>query len=275
VPITTVVYDLLPLTLPPGNFVDGVKELFEGWLRRAIVASDNLVCISRTVADELIAYIIRYGLGRKGLKVGYWRLGTNVPVTSKCPTDSPVRRVPGPYALMVGTIEPRKNHALALDAFEQLWQQDSDLLLVVAGKAGWLVDELLKRFRSHTFCNKKLFFFERISDGEMEFLYRNAAALLFPSKGEGFGLPLVEAAQYGTPIICSDIPVFHEIAGTHATYVPIENAACLAHAIAAWQIQIAAGTAPQSANIPRITWDQSAESLFDVLRQSVWYWHHP
>jgi glycosyltransferase involved in cell wall biosynthesis len=135
---------------------------------------------------------------------------------------------------MVGTIEPRKNHALAHDAFERLWQQDSDLLLVIAGKPGRMVDELLKRLRSHTLRNKKLFFFEGVSDSEIAHLFRNAAALLFPSKGEGFGLPLIEAAQYGTPIICSDIPVFREVAGAHVTYVGVDHAAGLAEEIGAW-----------------------------------------
>jgi glycosyltransferase involved in cell wall biosynthesis len=272
VPITTAVFDLLPVTLPPGNIVPGGKEWFETWLRTTIEASDGIVCISKAVADDLIAYITQHNLVRSGLKIGYWHLGANIGATSECAMDSPVRRVPKPYALMVGTIEPRKNHALALDAFERLWQQGSDLSLVIAGRPGWMVEALLDRLRHHELRNKKFFFFEGVADKEMAYLYSNAAALLFVSKGEGFGLPLVEASQYGTPIVCSDIPTFREIAGQHATYVQIKDAAQLAAEIADWWRRMAAGEVLSSGDMPRLSWEQSAEALMDVVLEHQWYW---
>jgi glycosyltransferase involved in cell wall biosynthesis len=272
VPVTTAIYDLLPMTLPPGNIVTGGKEWFEAWLRAAIEASDNLVCISRAMADEVIAYITDHGLGRKGLRVGYWHLGADMPITAECATGSPVHGIPKPYALMVGTIEPRKNHVLALDAFEQLWKEGSDLSLVIAGKPGWMVDKIIERLRQHELGNKRLFFFKRVSDAEVAHLYRNAAALLFPSKGEGFGLPLVEAAHYGTPIICSDIPVFREIAGDHATFVQISDARQLATNITDWQRRMSAGETLGSDNMPRQNWRQSAEALIDIVMGQKWYW---
>lgn len=274
VPITTAVYDLLPLTLPPGNIVEGGKEWFENWLRNAIAASDGLVCISKAVADEVVAYVMRHGLAREGLKVGYWHLGSTFSAdAAACPPDSPVRnRQLAPYCLMVGTIEPRKSHALVLDAFEQLWEQGVELSLVIAGKPGWMVDALLERIRAHELLNEKLYLFERTSDAEIGYLYQNAAALLFLSKGEGFGLPLVEAAHYGTPIICSDLPVFHEIAGDHATYVKIEDAAFLARDIGGWWDRFKAGAKLSSADMPRLSWEQSAEALIDVVIGQNWYW---
>ncbi|QCO19936.1 glycosyltransferase (plasmid) [Azospirillum brasilense] len=273
VPVVTAVYDLLPITLPPGNIVDGGKEWFEGWVRSAIKQSDGLVCISKAVADDLIAYMAKHGLGREGLKVGYWHLGSTFPAQADAPANSAARNgAMTPYALMVGTIEPRKSHALALDAFERLWAQGSDLSLVIAGRAGWMVDDLMSRMRRHKMLNRKLFLFEGADDTEIAHLYRNAAALLFLSKGEGFGLPLVEAAHYGTPIVCSDLPVFHEIAGDHATYVEITDPDRLAQEIAAWRDRFAAGTVPGSAGMTRLTWKESADSLIDILVKNAWYW---
>ncbi|TWA50698.1 glycosyltransferase involved in cell wall biosynthesis, partial [Azospirillum brasilense] len=273
VPVVTAVYDLLPITLPPGNIVDGGKEWFEGWVRSAIKQSDGLVCISKAVADDLIAYMAKHGLGREGLKVGYWHLGSTFPAQADAPANSAARNgAMTPYALMVGTIEPRKSHALALDAFERLWAQGADLSLVIAGRAGWMVDDLMDRMRRHKMLNRKLFLFEGADDTEIAHLYRNAAALLFLSKGEGFGLPLVEAAHYGTPIICSDLPVFHEIAGDHATYVEIADPDRLAREIAVWRDRFAAGTVPGSAGMTRLTWKESADSLIDILVKNTWYW---
>ena len=274
-PITTAIYDLLPITLPPGNIVDGGKEWFEGWIRRAIAASDALVCISRSVADDTIRFINQQGLGRPGLKIGWWHLGSDLRPMAEPASRSPVRR-DGllPYALMVGTIEPRKNHQLALDAFERLWADGSDLKLVIVGKPGWLVDELLKRLRSHHQLNQKLFIFEQMSDPEIFYLYRHAAALLFLSKGEGFGLPLVEAAHHGTPIVCSDISSTREIAGEHATYVGTDDAAVLARDLnAVWQ-RLQLGTAPQSSSMPRLSWEESTNALMHVVIGQNWYWRY-
>ncbi|MEX2206626.1 MAG: glycosyltransferase [Myxococcota bacterium] len=275
VPVTTAVFDLLPLTLPPGDFVTGGRDWFEGWLRNAIEVSDSLVCISKAVADELIAYVTRNGIGHERLKVGYWHLGANLPVPMACATDSPIRGMPAPYALMVGTIEPRKNHALALAAFELLWEQGSDLSLVVAGKPGWMVEDLVERLRHHELRNDKLFFLEDVSDLQMAHLYRGAATLLFVSKGEGFGLPLVEAAQFGTPIVCSDVPAFREVAGACATYVGIDDARRLAREVGAWRTALAEGGVPQSGGMPTRTWDQCTEALLDVVLENDWYWRSP
>ena len=272
VPVTTAVFDLLPLTLPPGDVVTGGRDWFEGWLRNAIEVSDSLVCISKTVADELIAYVTRNGIGHERLKVGYWHLGANLPVPTACAMDSLIRSIPVPYALMVGTIEPRKNHALALDAFELLWEQGSDLSLVVAGKPGWMVEDLVERLRRHKLRNDKLFFLDDVWDLEMADLYRGAATLLFLSKGEGFGLPLVEAAHFGTPIVCSDLPAFREVAGACATYVGIDDARRLAREVGAWRTALQEGSVPESKGMPTLTWEQSTEALLDVVLGNRWYW---
>jgi glycosyltransferase involved in cell wall biosynthesis len=274
VPIVTAVYDLLPITLPPGNFVEGGAQWFEGWLRRAISASDGLVCISKSVADDLVAYIKEHQLERPGMKVGWWHLGSTLPVTSDPPGASAVRNVATPYALMVGTIEPRKNHQLALDAFERMWSEGVDLNLVIAGKSGWLVDGLLPRLRSHALRNKRLFFFEQTTDTDISHLYRNAAMLLFLSKGEGFGLPLVEAAHHGTSIVCSDIPSFREVAGEHAAYVGIGSSQLLAEELSAAWNRLKSGTAPDTSNMPRLSWDESASALLTVVLDDNWYWKH-
>jgi glycosyltransferase involved in cell wall biosynthesis len=177
-----------------------------------------------------------------------------------------------PYCLMVGTIEPRKNYPLALDVFELLWSKGFPLNLVIVGKPGWLVDSLLIRLREHKQLNKRLFFFDHCSDEDVARLYSNAAVLLFISKDEGFGLPLVEAAKYGIPIICSDIPIFREIAAEHATYVAIEDPEQLAREIGEWWQRSATGDVPQSSGMPRLSWEESAQALFNVVVGQNWYW---
>jgi glycosyltransferase involved in cell wall biosynthesis len=106
-------------------------------------------------------------------------------------------------------------------------------------------------------------------------LYQGAAGLLFLSKGEGFGLPLVEAASYGVPIVCSDIPAFREVAGPFATYVRLEDPASLALEIENWLRRRAAGQLPDTKAMPRLTWRESAEKLLEVVVDGRWMWTAP
>ena len=97
--------------------------------------------------------------------------------------------------------------------------------------------------------------------------------LLFLSKGEGFGLPLVEAANHGIPILCSDLPVFKEIAGEYATYLAIENKEALVEQIKNWWKNHNEGKLPDTGYMPRLSWKQSAETLLDLmLKPTSWYW---
>jgi glycosyltransferase involved in cell wall biosynthesis len=272
VPITTAIYDLLPITLPPTDVVSGGKIWFEGWVRSAIAASDNLLCISRTIADELIAYMTQHDLGAPGLQVGYWHLGSLPPLSPDQANSDSTLDAALPYALMVGTIEPRKNHELALNTFERLWQKGSKLSLAIAGRKGWLLEEFMNRLRNHPALGTTLFLFEDFDDTQIAELYRKASVFLFLSKGEGFGLPLVESASYGTPIICSDIAVFREIADGHATFVKTEDPNALAQDIEQWLAASAAKTSPCSTGMKRLTWEQSTEALIEVVVKNNWYW---
>lgn len=266
VPIYTAIYDLLPITLPPGNIVDGGKEWFSGWVRDAAQSSNGLVCISQTVANEVKNYIETFDEIKTSPQIGYWHLGANfddIEVGSPSPlaTELATRS----YLLMVGTIEPRKNHALALAVMEKLWEQGYELELCITGKKGWMVDELMERLHTHPLLGKRLFLFESPSDADLRALYANASGLLFLSKGEGFGLPLIEAAHYGTSIVCSDIPVFREISGEFATYVDINDINVLERGLKLWWSKKQTGELPDTRLMPRLTWKQSAEQLWQVI----------
>ena len=271
VPIYTAVYDLLPITLPEGNIVPGGREWFEGWFRDAIAASDGLVCISRSVAEAVNSYIESHKELTNRPKVGYWHLGANFGNVGGAVNPSPsIQEISAhPYLLMVGTIEPRKSHALALSAMEKLWDDNHDLRLCIVGKEGWMVEELMQRLRHHSRLGEKLFLIERASDDDIDYLYAKAAGLLFLSKGEGFGLPLVEAAHHGIPIICSDIQVFREIAGDFGTYVSWD-VNLMATELHKWWQDKQSGLLPNTRQMPRLSWKESGAMLMDVVINENW-----
>jgi glycosyltransferase involved in cell wall biosynthesis len=213
----------------------------------------------------------QHNLYEKGPRVSYWHLGSDFANMCIAVEKKPdFTRVHHPYLLMVGTIEPRKSYELALNMMEILWEQGHELNLCIAGKEGWLVDKLMIRLRSHPLLNRKLFLFETITDSELAELYAHAAGLLFLSKGEGFGLPLVEAAAYGIDVICSDIPVFREIAGEYVSYVDLSNVNLLADQLVKWWQRLKAKDLPNPRKIPQLTWEESADSLLNVILDQLW-----
>ncbi len=265
--VHTVVYDMLPIQFPQ-FMVPGGPQWFRGWLERAVDASDALVCISRAVADALSDFVRERADGAKTEKrIGYWRLGADFAAADRAGTASDRVRLAtrGRTLLMVGTIDPRKNHRLVLDAVERLWERGADISLCIAGKPGWMVDELMQRIANHPERGRRLHYVERPTDEELVACYRNCVGLVFPSAGEGFGLPMIEAAQFGKPILASDIPVFREVGGNHVAYVALGTPDALAESLENWLTDIAEGRAPDSSTMPCLTWEQSAEELLGVV----------
>jgi glycosyltransferase involved in cell wall biosynthesis len=130
------------------------------------------------------------------------------------------------------------------------------------------MEDLAARVAQHPERDKHLAWLQSISDEMLEQLYQNANALLAASEGEGFGLPLIEAAQHGIPIIVRDIPVFREVAGDHAYYFS-GGALGLAAALQDW---LSLGdNVPSSKNLPWLTWRQSTQEFLDVILGGKWY----
>jgi hypothetical protein len=171
---------------------------------------------------------------------------------------------------MVSTIEPRKGYAQALAAFELLWAQGRDLNLVIVGKQGWLMEEFAARLRAHPEAGRRLHWFDGIDDGGLRALYAGSAALITASEAEGFGLPIVEAARHGLPVIARDLPVFTEVAGAHAFYFGGYSPDALAAAIEEWLALSARGLAPPSAGMPSLDWEQSARELLGLVLGNGW-----
>ena len=164
-----------------------------------------------------------------------------------------------------GTIEPRKEQQQVLDAFELLWKQGMNANLVIVGKQGWMVDSLVGQIRNHSELNKRFFWLEGVSDDYLDKVYSASTCLIAASAGEGFGLPLIEAAQHNLPIIARDILVFREVAGNHAFYFSGQTPIQLANAIKEWLALNALGSAPKSSDMQWLTWAESAGQLKHVI----------
>ncbi len=265
-----IVYDLLPI-LFPHFFQEATRMMHERWLE-TISHFDGAVCISRAVADELHAWIKNFGTKReRRLGLSWFHLGANVEntvPTTGMPnganqTLNAIKELPS--FLAVGTVEPRKGYTQILAAFEQLWSEGVDANLIIVGNQGWKMEALAEKLSAHRERGKHLFWLEGISDEYLEKIYAASTCLIAASEGEGFGLPLIEAAHHRLPIIARDIPVFREVAGDHAFYFKGLEPQALRDAVRQWLELDKQGKAPQSDNMPRQTWKQSAEQLLKIV----------
>lgn len=262
------VYDLLPL-LHPQWFNPRTQRHFARWLRAIALLADGAVCISRSVQQELEAHLTEhFHLPAHSLSLHHIHLGADLHASAPsqglpdgfdCWLSALRRR---PSVLMVGTLEPRKAHAQVLSAFEHLWSRGEDVNLVIAGKPGWKVDGLLSRIRRHPELGRRLHWLEQVSDEALDLLYRHATGALMASQAEGFGLPLVEAARHGKPVLARDIPVFREVGTDAAHYFSGDDSSTLAVALSRWLSDI---TRPGPATFPSIPWQTWADSARQLL----------
>ncbi len=268
--VVSCIFDLIPELYPHACHEVTVPR-YRAWLRKALLESDAFLAISRTVAEELADYVAASGLPhRPGLKIGWFHCGADLAAAA---TDAPRAEIAAavaggaPVFLMVGTIEPRKGHRVALDAFDALWSEGRDVRLVVVGRRGWFEEAIVARMQAHLEFGKRLFWFEDADDGELSFLYDRSACLILPSYAEGFGLPIVEAALRGRPVICSDIPVFREVGRDGAAYFRVNDPAALAAAVC----DVAAGARrADPSKALNVSWSDSARRIAAVLAREDW-----
>lgn len=273
VSIHFVIHDILPLTKPQYfNFKDrwfddeDFISQFTCWLKAACELSESLLCVSTATMQDVISWISENeDVRMPSLKT--FRLGTgHIPEPTE-KFDSLVNIFDGfPVFIMVGTIEPRKSHALALEAFNLLWRQGHQLKLVMVGKAGWASEGLVSLIKQHPSFGTSLHFLENLPDSGLAYVYREADALLSLSEAEGFGMPNVEAAAVELPIIARDIPIFREVCGKGAYYLKRDiSDAELAQEILVWLERRKTGAIPTSDLVELPSWDQSAKSLLDAF----------
>ncbi len=268
--IVSCIYDLIP-QLYKGASVGDVPDVHFAWLESALLESDGIIAISKTVAEELCAFVTERKLPhRAGLKIGWFHCGSDIAPKGAGNASAGMRAAfasGAPTFLLVGTLEPRKGHAIALAAFDALWRSGVDARLVFVGRRGWHVDAVIDDIAGHPEFGRRLFWFDSAGDADLAYAYDHCAAALAPSYAEGFGLPVAEAAWRGKPALCSDIPVFREIGGEGALYFRVNDADALAALV---QDFLAGRAIADPARVVRPTWREAGLRIVDVVVREQW-----
>jgi glycosyltransferase involved in cell wall biosynthesis len=262
--------DVIP-ELYPAACHERTVELYQPWLRSILLNADGVLSISRAARDDLVSVVAERGLPhRPRLPVDWFHIASRFAPQPDAPAREKIMRPfdGGAHVyLCVGTFEPRKGQRVAVEAFEQLWAQGSSARLVFVGRRGWFDYALCARILNHPEFGRRLFWFDDVKDGELSFLYAHMSALVYPSFAEGFGLPIIEAARFGKPVICSDLPVFREVGGEGALYFRLNDPAALADAVRHWQ---AGASQAYPEKVLSATWADAAQRIIDAVRNDRW-----
>lgn len=220
--IIFVIYDLIPIRFP--QFCDKRhNDEFSNFFRNSLDFADMYVGISKTVMQDIVNFALESKHVRaESIKYDYFYLGSDF---SKSIADSNVRKEMKdffqdamPVFLTVSTIEPRKNHSMILQAFDDLWNKGVDVKLCFIGKVGWKIEEFINIIKAHKMLGTKFMVFYDANDSELSYAYAHARSLIFASFAEGFGLPIIESMHYGLPVLASSLPIHQEIGGNNIEY---------------------------------------------------------
>jgi len=210
---TTIVHDLVFKRFPEtvNQKILRTQELRLNHVKRE---EKIIFCDSLTTKNDLIRY---YQIKSERIIVNYPGVNLIKPTENQINQTLKKYKINKPFLLSVGKIEPRKNLSQLIDAFKKL--NNHSLTLAIVGIQGWdtSVNQLIDT------KEKNIKFLGFVNDQELYSLYSACVAFVFPSLWEGFGYPLVEAMNLNTPIICSDILPFREIAQNAALYFDVSN----------------------------------------------------
>jgi len=264
-----IVHDLIPIQYPQTVPVE-MHDTFCRWWDTARSIVDFFVCVSNSVAQD-VAVVERLHPGSRRVspdRVAFFRLGAQLdglkfsgPVRESLQAVFESAGSRQTY-LMVGWVCERKNQKLAVDAFDSLWAGNADVRLVVAGKYWWDRNSMAARLRHHPQFGRRLFWFEDLSDDEIDYCYRRTAGLITTSYAEGFNLPIVEALSRGCPVLASDVPVHREVGSPYAAFFASGDATALARLIAEHQ---RSGSLPGARSPAGFRWPGWSESCREML----------
>lgn len=229
--------------------------------------ADAIIAVSEATKKDIekyygrkdSVYVVHHGIDHNRFKVfseqeksdGLLRLQAAYPALQR------------PYILYVGQIQPRKNIASLVAAFEQLGRQD--IQLVIAGGHGWHQDDILSRIASSS-RKESIIVPGAVPDDVLPALYANAQAFILPSLQEGFGIPLIEAAACGTPLVTSNRSSMKEIAEEAAVLINPEDASSIVQGIAEALTNKTSLSEKSIQLAKRFSWDTAAKETLRVIQ---------
>ena len=197
---TFVIYDMIPSLVPQYSTLD--PAVFDANVRSVVEEASRLLTISECSASDIRSFCEREEIECQPISVLHLASAVTLTEPRRPSSRQPLEN----FVLCVGTIEPRKNHQLLLDVWEEFDHEKIDdvPLLVIAGSSGWLNELTMRRLLTTPELRDKVVFVDSPTDPELHWLYRNCLFTVFPSHYEGWGLPVTESLDAGKICLASD-----------------------------------------------------------------------
>jgi alpha-1,2-rhamnosyltransferase len=266
--VCPLVHDILPITHPE-HYESPWREQFKRWVFEVLSHSDHIYYVS-DATRKMVEAVNAEEFNRKlpsGTVLHHGSDFTGGRKSPQQPNLPAVRSViaGAPYFLMVGSLEPKKNHLKVLEEFDSLWARNVQVQLVIVGRPGWKDEHIRRTLSSHPCLHTSLIWLEGVGDEDLSLLYQNATAVIQASEAEGFGLPIIEAFALGAPVLANDIPVFREVAQSHATFFDMHSEGDLAQKVE----QCLQGGLSLAEDFSWPTWNERARFLYrDLLARA-------
>jgi len=232
------------------------------WTKHSLDISHHIMAVSNFTKNELNRI---YQIPKDKISVIPNGINTNIKVNKKTlPKTLKKFKIQKPYFLYLGTLKPNKNIPLILRSFKDFQQKDNSHQLVIAGKKGWLFDEIFQTVKDLK-LQKDVIFTDYISEEEKWQLYSKATASLLPSLYEGFGIPALETMLMGTPIIASNIPPLKEVIEDKGILIDPTSQEQLTKAMHEIKNNRKKYQKELIAQAKKYTWENSAKKLIEVF----------
>jgi alpha-1,2-rhamnosyltransferase len=261
--LVVVQHDVVPLSHPETTDAGQVRN-FSLWMLEVATFADALVGVSRSTSNNTLDLLKRLAPWRDfdGKRMfSCWLAGEHA-------RQGAMRYANGQQGPVValGTIEPRKNYPVLLDAFELHWARGGSIPLLIIGRYGWRAGNTARRIEQLQSAGRPLTWMQDASDREVWQAIGNSMAFVSMSVEEGFDLPSTEAGVNGVPLILSDIPVHRELFANYARFVSPSDPASLARLLD--EIECNGLQNPEfKPPILSRTWGDAADELIEILSQ--------
>ena len=220
------IHDLI-FKVYPQTYSTVDRKIYDFKFKDSCQRADRIVAISHHTKRDIVRF---YGIDPNKIEVVYQSCDPLYYLPEDTEAGQPVDAIPREYLLFVGSIQPRKNLALLIEAYRYL-PSDAQIPLLVVGKGNKHKLEIKKRIQASGIAHL-VFWLDTVADNHhLRRLYQNAMALVYPSLYEGFGLPVVEALLSKTPVITSNTSSLPEAGGPHAICINPHQPEELAQAI--------------------------------------------
>jgi glycosyltransferase involved in cell wall biosynthesis len=253
------IHDLLPVAHPELLCNDDLTFRFRLWLRSVAQTAEHVLFVSEHSRCDFDSFLADEGLDAVAtsvLRPAPW------PHDAQAAAQEPAIRPPRPFVVYVSTLERRKNHVVLLQAVRSGVRRGEPVPhLVLVGSWGWGTDDLRQELARDASLADHVVHLSGLPDAQMRWLVENASAVVFPSRFEGFGLPVAEAREWGTPVIAADIPALREVLGEGAWFVDPDDSGAWRDAL----VRVARGVRPQAGEPRHRSWTDAARELADRM----------